>query len=154
MNTKLMFSSKTDQWETPKDFFDELNKEFNFTLDPCADDKNKKCNKYFTKEQNGLKQTWKNEVVFCNPPYGREIKEWVKKSYIESFNPQNNCVVVMLIPARTDTKYFHEYIYKKPNVEIRFLKGRLKFGNSKNSAPFPSMVVIFKNSEQKEQVVF
>lgn len=153
MSTSLKWF-KTDQWETPKDFFDELNKEFNFTLDPCADDKNKKCNKYFTKEQNGLKQTWKNEVVFCNPPYGREIKEWVKKSYIESFNPQNNCVVVMLIPARTDTKYFHEYIYKKPNVEIRFLKGRLKFGNSKNSAPFPSMVVIFKNSEQKEQVVF
>lgn len=80
--------------------------------------------------------------VFCNPPYGKVLKDWVKKSYEESQKP--NTLVVLLIPARTDTKYFHEYIYKKPNVEIRFLKGRLKFGESKNSAPFPSMLVIFK----------
>lgn len=137
MNTKLMFSSETDQWATPQDFFDELNEEFGFTLDPCADETNHKCKKYFTKETDGLKQSWEGERVFCNPPYGKEIKRWVKKA-AES----NAEIVVMLIPARTDTSYFHEYIYKK--AEIRFIKGRLKFGESKNSAPFPSMLVIFK----------
>lgn len=134
-----MFSSKTDQWSTPQNFFDELNKEFNFTLDPCADEFNHKCDKYFTEEQDGLKQSWQGETVFCNPPYGKAIKDWVKKCSDESKKP--NTKVVMLIPARTDTRYFHEYIYNK--AEIRFLKGRLKFGDSTNSAPFPSMVVIF-----------
>lgn len=137
MNKDLMFSSTTDQWATLQDFFDKLNAEFNFTLDPCADLENHKCKKYFTKEMDGLKQSWDGERVFCNPPYGRKIKDWVKKS-CES----NAECVVMLIPARTDTQYFHEYIYGK--AEIRFVKGRLKFGNSKNAAPFPSMVVIFR----------
>lgn len=132
------FSSKTDQWSTPQDFYDKLNEEFNFTLDPCADEENAKCKKFFAKKDDGLKQNWDNEIVFCNPPYGRVIKDWVKKS-----SEARGGIVVMLIPARTDTKYFHEYIYNK--AEIRFIKGRLKFGNSKNSAPFPSMVVIFKN---------
>lgn len=140
MNAKLMFSSKSDNWSTPQDFFDELNKEFNFTLDPCATPANAKCKKYFTKEDDGLKQSWKNERVFCNPPYGREIAKWVQKAFNES--KDLNTVVVMLMPARTDTKYFHNYIYKKAK-EIRFIQGRLKFGNAKNSAPFPSMVVIF-----------
>ncbi len=135
-----MFSSKSDNWSTPQDFFDELNKEFNFTLDPCATPANAKCKKYFTKEDDGLKQSWKNERVFCNPPYGREIAKWVQKAFNES--KDLNTVVVMLMPARTDTKYFHNYIYKKAK-EIRFIQGRLKFGNAKNSAPFPSMVVIF-----------
>ena len=116
MNTDAMFSSKTDQWETPQDFYDELNAEFGFTLDPCAD-------------------------VFCNPPYGREIGSWVRKCYQHGTSGQG--IAVMLVPARTDTKWFHEYIYSK-NVEVRFLKGRLKFGGSKNSAPFPSMVVVFR----------
>ena len=80
--------------------------------------------------------------MFCNPPYGRAIKDWVKKSSEEAQKP--NTIVVMLIPARTDTKYFHDYIYQKPNVDVRFIKGRLKFGNSGNSAPFPSMVVVFR----------
>lgn len=142
MNTELMFSSQTDQWATPQDFFDKLNEEFHFTLDPCADEFNHKCDKYFTVEQDGLLQSWANETVFCNPPYGREIGKWVKKASDE--NRLHNITVVMLIPARTDTKYFHEYIYQKSNVEIRFLKGRLKFGDAKNAAPFPSMVVIFK----------
>ena len=137
MNTDLMFSSKTDQWETPQDFFNKLNEEFSFTLDPCADAKNHKCEKYFTKEMNGLNQSWEGERVFCNPPYGREIKNWVKKLAESGAE-----LVVMLIPARTDTEYFHKYIYGK--TEIRFIKGRLKFGNSKNAAPFPSMVVIFR----------
>lgn len=138
-----MFSSKTDQWATPQDFFDKLNDEFHFTLDPCADETNHKCKKYFTKEDDGLIQCWRGETVFCNPPYGREICNWVKRCYMHSVV---DCgIAVMLIPARTDTKWFHEYIYNKSNVEIRFIKGRLKFGGSKNSAPFPSMVVVFRN---------
>ena len=135
-----MFSSKTDLWSTPNDFFDKLNDEFHFTLDPCSTHENAKCYKHFTEEENGLLQDWGNEVVFCNPPYGRQIKYWVKKAYEES--QKDNTTVVMLIPARTDTVYFHEYIYHK--AEIRFIKGRLKFGDAKNSAPFPSMVVIFE----------
>lgn len=140
MNTNVMFSSETDLWATPIDFFNKLNDEFNFTLDPCANEENHKCKKYYTKEQDGLSKSWTGEVVFCNPPYGRVIKHWVKKGYLESLN--ENTTVVMLLPARTDTCWFHEYIYNKAN-EIRFVKGRLKFGDSKNSAPFPSMVVVF-----------
>jgi len=140
MNTAVMFSSKTDEWSTPQDFFDELNKEFNFTLDPCATPENAKCEKYYTREDDGLKQDWSGETVFCNPPYGKVIKNWVKKCYEESRKP--NTTVVMLIPARTDTAWFHDYIYHKAK-EIRFIRGRLKFGDAKNSAPFPSMVVVF-----------
>lgn len=140
MNNELMFSSKKDNWSTPDDFYEMLNSEFEFTLDPCADDDNHKCNKYFTIFDDGLKQDWGGNNVFCNPPYGKDIKKWVKKCHEESKKPNTN--IVMLIPARTDTSYFHEYIYNKAS-EIRFLKGRLKFGNSKNSAHFPSMIVIF-----------
>lgn len=140
MNTAVMFSSETDLWATPQDFFDKLNKEFNFDIDPCATNENAKCSKYFTKEIDGLKQNWGGYRVFCNSPYGREIGKWVEKAYKES--KKENTTVVMLIPARTDTKYFHSYIYHKTK-EIRFIKGRLKFGNAKNSAPFPSMVVVF-----------
>jgi site-specific DNA-methyltransferase (adenine-specific) len=140
MNKELHFSSKTEEWDTPQDFFNELNKEFKFTLDPCATKENAKCKKFFTKDQNGLIKSWDKEIVFCNPPYGRVLKDWVQKSSMA-----RGGVVVLLIPARTDTQYFHKYIYKKRNVEIRFLKGRLKFGGHKNSAPFPSMVVIFKS---------
>lgn len=139
MNNELMFSSKTDLWSTPWNFFEKLNDEFHFTLDPCSTHENAKCYKHFTIEEDGLLQDWRNEVVFCNPPYGRQIKDWVKKAYEES--QKDNTTVVMLIPARTDTIYFHEYIYHK--AEIRFIKGRLKFGDAKNAAPFPSMVVIF-----------
>lgn len=139
MNNELMFSSKTDLWSTPWNFFEKLNDEFHFTLDPCSTHENAKCYKHFTIEEDGLLQDWGNEVVFCNPPYGRQIKDWVKKAYEES--QKDNTTVVMLIPARTDTIYFHEYIYHK--AEVRFIKGRLKFGDAKNAAPFPSMVVIF-----------
>lgn len=140
INTGL-FTSKTDLWSTPQDFFDKLNQEFNFTLDPCANKENAKCSKFFTQEEDGLTKSWDNEIVFCNPPYGTVLKDWVKKAS----NAQGG-VVVMLIPSRTDTRYFHDYIYQKENVEIRFLKGRLKFGDIKNSAPFPSMVVIFRKN--------
>lgn len=145
MNTGIMFSSKSMNWATPQDLFDKLNSEFHFTLDPCADSKNHKCATYYTERENGLAQCWGGQTVFCNPPYGRAIKHWVKKCSEESLKP--NTTVVMLIPARTDTSYFHDYIYQKPNVEIRFIRGRLKFGDGKNSAPFPSMVVIFKSKK-------
>ena len=134
------FSSLTNEWATPQDFFDMLNDEFMFTLDPCATKENAKCAKFYTQEDDGLAQSWDNEIVFCNPPYGREIGKWIKKA-----SEAVGGVVVMLIPARTDTRYFHEYIYQK--AEIRFIRGRLKFGDSKNSAPFPSMVIIFKQHD-------
>lgn len=136
---KVMFSSQRSNWETPQDLFDKLNAEFNFTLDPCASADNAKCQKYFTQEQDGLKQNWQGETVFCNPPYGREIKKWVSKAYQESLKPDT--LVVMLLPSRTDTTWFHDYIL--PYGKIDFIKGRLKFGRSKNSAPFPSMIVVF-----------
>lgn len=154
MNTEVMFSSVSNEWETPQDFYEDLDKEFHFTLDPCCQEYNHKCKKYYTSDMDGFNKSWKGEVVFCNPPYGREIGKWVKKCYEES--KKENTIVVMLIPSRTDTRWFHDYIYNKDNVEIRFIKGRLKFinrllpswnveGNFKlQSAPFPSMVVIFK----------
>ena len=137
MNKELMFSSKTDLWETPQDLFDKLNNEFHFTLDVCATPENAKCEEFYTKEQDGLSQPWKG-VVWCNPPYGKQIGSWVRRGFFASLSGNT---VVMLLPARTDTRWFHEYIYGK--AEIRFIRGRLKFGGSKNSAPFPSMVVMF-----------
>lgn len=140
MITQALFSSNTDEWATPQSFFDELNKEFGFTLDPCSTDYNAKCELHYTIDNDGLTQNWGGHRVFCNPPYGRKIKDWVKKCYLESRKP--NTLVVLLIPARTDTSYFHDYIYKKAR-EIRFIRGRLHFNESKQGAPFPSMVVIF-----------
>ena len=148
MNKDLMFSSKTDIWETPKDLFDTLNKEFNFTLDVCALPENAKCEKYYTPENNGLSQNW-DGIIWCNPPYGRRIGSWVRRALFASVAGNT---VVMLLPARTDTRWFHEYIYNRKNVEIRFLKGRLRFGNAKNSAPFPSMVVVFRPIKNKLEV--
>jgi phage N-6-adenine-methyltransferase len=142
---KTMFSSKTPEWGTPQEFFESLDKVFNFTLDPCATDLNHKCDKYFTEEDNGLSQDWQGHTVFVNPPYGRGLKDWVKKSYEESL--KKGTTVVMLIPARTDTKYFHKYCMKEAK-EIYFVKGRLSFEGdtgTSNSAPFPSIVVIFSN---------
>ena len=139
-NEKALFSTGKNDWETPKELFEELDSEFHFTLDPCATPENAKCKKFFTEEQNGLIQDWSGEVVFCNPPYSdKQQTEWVKKCWEHG---QSGGLAVMLIPARTDTKRFHQYIYNNDNAEIRFIKGRLKFGNSKNSAPFPSMIVI------------
>lgn len=146
MLNNVLFTSETDQWATPSAFYNKPNEEFHFTLDPCADEYNHKCDKYYTKEQDGLKQDWGGEIVFCNPPYGRTVGEWVKKAAHESTKP--NTVIVMLIAARTDTKWFHNYIYGK--AEIRFIKGRLKFGDGKGSAPFPSMVVVFKSEDNEE----
>lgn len=136
---KVMFSSKTAEWTTPQAFYDRLNQEFNFTLDPCCTDETAKCSAYYTEADDGLAQPWAGHSVFMNPPYGRSIKDWIRKAYEESRKP--NTVVVALIPARTDTRYWHDYCMEAS--EIRFIKGRLKFGESNNSAPFPSAVVVF-----------
>lgn len=146
MNTDLMFSSKKMDWTTPQDFYEELNDEFHFTLDPAASKENAKCRMFFTEEDDGLSKDWGGQVVFCNPPYGRALPKWIEKCYKESQKP--NTTVVMLIPARTDTRAFHSYIYHK--AEIRFIKGRLKFGDGANSAPFPSMVVIMRGGDRCE----
>lgn len=141
MITSGIMSSNTPEWATPQSFFDALNREFSFTLDPCSTHENAKCEKHYTKEDDGLSQSWGGQVVFCNPPYGRELPKWVKKCYDES----RHATVVMLIPARTDTSYFHDYIYGK--AEIRFIRGRLKFNDGKQGAPFPSMVVVYRASQ-------
>jgi len=148
MNTKLHFSSEKNDWETPQWLFDELDKEFEFELDVCASRENQKIAFYFTERQDSLNIDWKSELdqsiiktynCWMNPPYGRKIGKWIKKANEEA---KKGCIVVALLPARTDTKWFHEYIYKKH--EIRFLKGRLKFVGAEHSAPFPSMIVVFK----------
>ena len=135
-----LFSSDSDEWSTPQDFYEELNNEFHFNLDPCADDSNHKCEKYYTKADNGLLKDWGGHNVFCNPPYGKDISMWCKKAYIESQKPDT--LVVMLIHARTDTRWFHDWVYGK--AELRFVKGRLKFGGAKYNAPFPSMIAIYR----------
>lgn len=144
--TELMFSSETDLWATPQSFFDCLNTEFDFTLDPCATPDNAKCERYFTRADDGLSKSWAGERVFCNPPYGRDIAAWVKKSHDEA---KAGALVVMLIPARTETAYFHDWIYGK--AEIRFVRGRLKFGTAIHNAPFPSMIVVFRPGDAAEQ---
>ena len=147
MKTDVLLSSKKMDWATPQDFFDKLNEEFYFTLDPCADDLNHKCKKYYTEEQDGLQQDWSGEKVFCNPPYGRDVPKWVKKCYDETHT--GDCLLaVMLLHARTDTRWFHDYIYHKAD-EVRFVKGRLRFGGQTTNAPFPSMVVVFWGREMK-----
>lgn len=144
MNSAVFYSSKTDMWATPQDFFDALDAEFHFTLDACAVKENAKCEAYYTPEQDGLDQPWTGRV-WCNPPYGRNVGQWVKKAHDTA---SGGGFVVMLLPARTDTRWFHDYIYGK--TEVRFIKGRLKFGSCQNAAPFPSMVVIFGGEYKNE----
>ncbi|MFW3518620.1 DNA N-6-adenine-methyltransferase [Staphylococcus caprae] len=138
------FSSKSNEWYTPQYLFDELNEKYQFTLDPCASHENAKCDKYFTIEDDGLTKDWSKDIVFMNPPYGRNIKHWIKKAYEESVK---GATVVCLIPARTDTTYWHDYIFNNA-YNIKFLKGRIKFGGAVNSAPFPSAIVVFKPKEE------
>jgi phage N-6-adenine-methyltransferase len=137
---KIHYSSKTNEWYTPQPLYDKLNAKYNFNLDPCATSENAKCDKYFTKEDNGLIQQWDGNV-FVNPPYGREIKQWVEKAYEEWLRDKNR-VIVMLIPARTDTRYWHDWIFPYAS-DITFIKGRIKFGGSNKDAPFPSAIVVF-----------
>lgn len=142
MINKSLFTSEKDFWETPCNFFTELNERFHFDCDVASSHENHKCDKYFTKESDGLEQVWEGNI-FCNPPYGRNIKLWVEKAYKESLRDSNR-VIVLLIPARTDTSYWHDFIFGKANVE--FLRGRLKFelnGEPKSTAPFPSALIIY-----------
>lgn len=144
MMNEGLYTSKTNEWETPQAFFDELNKEFDFTLDVCATLENAKCTDYYTTEMDGLMQKWQG-TCWMNPPYGREISKWMQKAYESSLI---GATVVCLVPSRTDTKWWHDYAMKG---EVRFIKGRLKFSNSKNNsknfAPFPSAVVVFKSKQ-------
>ena len=143
--TTGLFTSNTDLWETPQYVFDTLDREFNFDIDVCAIKTNRKCDKYYTPAADGLSQEWKG-VCWMNPPYGREIGKWIKKAYESS---ERGATVVCLLPARTDTKWWHDYCMQG---EIRLFKGRLKFGGSKNSAPFPSAIVIFGNKAKKHHI--
>jgi phage N-6-adenine-methyltransferase len=162
MNKKTqetMFSSKSAEWETPQDFFDRLNQTHDFTLDPCSTPENTKCVKHYTRVQDGLSRDWGGHNVFVNPPYGREMKKWVKKAFEESQKPDTT--VVMLIPARTDTRYWHDYCMKADL--IYFVKGRLHFknkviadytGKTKTSpAPFPSAVIVFKGKAKGNPLI-
>lgn len=143
MINESLFTSKTDLWATPQEFFDRYNKVYNFELDVCATKENAKCDKYYTLEDDGLIQDWAKDGGFIqmNPPYGRDIIKWMKKAYEESLK---GSTVVCLVPSRTDTKWWHEYAMKG---DIEFIRGRLKFGDSKNSAPFPSAVVVFNKGQ-------
>lgn len=138
------FSSEKHDWETPSTLFNQLNKEFNFTLDVCANESNAKCENYFSPETDGLSKKWSG-TCWMNPPYGRRISKWIQKAHDES---KKGCDVVCLIPSRTDTKYWHDYCMKA--AEVRFIKGRLCFGDSKTSAPFPTAIVVFKKHSQKK----
>ena len=142
-----LFSSRTEEWPTPQSFFSDLHREFGFTLDPCATRQNAKCPKYFTKAQDGLAQNWEGHVVFCNPPYGRDMGKWARKCWEAA---EAGATVVLLAHARTDTRWFHDWVYSKA-TEIRFVKGRLKFGDSKNSAPFPSLVAVYRATQPRPQ---
>ena len=144
MDTKTkntIFSSKSNEWTTPQDFYDKLNDKYEFTLDPCCTSVTKKCTKYYTEQDNGLSKDWAGETVFVNPPYGN-VKEWIEKAAKEAETV--NTKVVMLTPARTDTRVWHDTVFSKAK-EIYFVKGRLKFGEQSNSAPFPSAVIVFHN---------
>lgn len=137
MKTETLFSSKSDDWETPQDLFDSLNARYNFDLDVCATAENAKCTRFFTREQDGLKQDWTG-VCWMNPPYGRQIGLWMAKALEAS---QAGATVVCLVPSRTCTAWWHDYAEKG---EYYFIRGRLKFGGSPNSAPFPSAIVVFR----------
>jgi len=138
----VYFSSQSINWETPQALFDELDEEFSFTLDVCADETNHKVDLFFTREQDGLKQSWLGHRCWMNPPYGSQIKLWIQKAYesVRSGTP----LVVCLVPARVDTGWFHRFIH--PYAEIRYPRGRLKFGAAKHSAPFPSAIVVFRSA--------
>ena len=143
---KVYHSSKDHTWETPQELFDKLNNVFNFKTDVCALPETAKCNEYFTPEVDGLKQDWV-DVCWCNPPYGRMQKDWIKKARDEAL--KNDATIVMLIPAKPDTKIWHDVIFKDSSV-VCFIKGRLRFGSAKENAPFPSAIVVFGNVTSKQ----
>jgi phage N-6-adenine-methyltransferase len=143
MMNDVFYSSNTCNWSTPNNLFLELDNTFHFTTDVCAEPSNSKCAHFYSPEINGLNQKWTG-TCFMNPPYGREISLWIKKAYESSLS---GTTVVCLIPARTDTKWWHKYVMKG---EIHFIEGRLKFGNAWNNAPFPSVIVVFRPPSEKE----
>lgn len=144
MINNVMYSSAKDDWETPQDFFERYDRIYHFNLDAASSDETAKCERHFTIADDGLHNTWGGYRVWLNPPYGREIGRWVQKAWEESRKP--GALVVMLLPARTDTTWFHDYCTRG---EITFIRGRLKFSGSKRAAPFPSMVVVFKAEEDE-----
>jgi len=144
---EAMVSSKSNEWETPRTLFGELNKEFHFTLDPCATNQNAKCVKFYTLQNDGLKHSWANEVVFMNPPYGGHTGKWIEKAWYES---KRGAIVVCLIVSSTDRSYWHDYIFPYAN-EIRWLRGRITFGDAKSTAPFASAIVVFNGETLQYQ---
>lgn len=146
---KAMVSSKTNEWETPQWFFDELNEEFNFTLDPCSNG-NHKCKKFFTIKEDGLKQDWSKDIVFMNPPYGGHTGDWIKKAWEES---EKGATIVCLIVASTDRSYWHDYIFPYAK-QIRFIRGRITFGDANSTAPFASALVIFSPKQYDGKIVW
>ena len=146
--TSVMFSSSSGEWETPQDFFDKLDSKYHFTLDVCATPLNAKCPLYFTKAEDGLSQPWKG-TCWMNPPYGREIGLWIKKAYKSSL--EAGTVVVCLLPARTDTRWWHEYVMAYAE-NIEFIRGRLRF-SGKAAAPFPSALVVFGRSNRSAKMI-
>lgn len=151
MDKTVLYSSVKDDWETPRILFDKLNAEFRFTLDPASNGKNVKCPKFYTPETDGLVQSWSGERVFLNPPYGRDIAKWMQKCYSE-FVIHNCPIIAVLVPARTDTEWFHNYVF--PYVsEMRFIKGRVKFSEAKNVAPFPSVILIYQKTDLPLKVI-
>lgn len=146
MSLDVHYSSSSDEYATPQDLWRRLNSEFQFTVDVAAARWNKKCRRYFSAASDGLKQDWGFNRCWCNPPYS-QLKLWLKKA---DESAQKGALVVMLIPARTDTKAFHAYLWDaekhcpRPGIELRFVPGRLKFNNTVNSAPFPSLIAIFR----------
>ena len=148
---ETLFSSNSNEWATPQEFFDLLDSEFHFSLDVAATSKNAKCSKFFTKDDDALTKDWSGECVWCNPPYGRSLLPlFVMKASGEVQKP--NTTVVLLIPARTDTRYWHEYIFPHAD-EIRFIRGRLSFGKGHAPAPFPSAIVIFKSARSQLSLI-
>lgn len=136
--TEGMRSSNTDEWATPDYVFRPLDDEFHFDLDVCATDGNHRCPRYFTKEDDGLTQDWSGSVCWMNPPYGRTIGQWVRKAYESA---RGGGIVVCLLPARTDTRWWRDYVMKAS--ELRFVSGRIRFGDSDTGAPFPSVIAVF-----------
>jgi phage N-6-adenine-methyltransferase len=135
------FMSDKDDWGTPQKVFDLLDAEFNFTLDPCASESNAKCPKFYTRKEDGLSQSWANEIVFMNPPYGKDVAQWMEKAYSEA-----SATVVCLVSARTDTRWWHKFCMKAN--EIRLFDHRLEFEGTGNKAPFPSALIVFKAGQR------
>lgn len=149
MEVKGVFSHESDEWATPKWLYDELDAEFHFNYDPCATADNHKCFLWTSKEDDGLTTDWGGQRVFCNPPYS-DLPRWVEKAYRET--RKDDTLVCMLLPARTDTRYFWNYIWQRS--EVRFIKGRVHYENSegkrmKFGSPFPTMIVIFRGANLK-----